>query len=323
MQTQYWLPGILTVLALHGSAAHAGDGDKQPAEAQPAAQQCPVAAEGARLRLLADVFSFTEGPAADAEGNVYFTDQPNDRILVWTVDQTLRTFLSPAGRSNGLFFAGDGSLIACADAKNELWRIDVGTGEKRVLVSRVGEKLLNGPNDAWVAPDGGIYFTDPYYKRAYWERGEREQDGQYVFYLAPGSEAPLLVADDLFQPNGIIGTPDGKTLYVADIRDSKTYRYNIRPEDGRLLNKTQLVGMGSDGMTLDSEGNVYLTGKGVTVVSREGAKVGHIPVPENWTANVTFGGKDGKTLFITAMDSLYALQMKVTGAAFAPADRNQ
>jgi gluconolactonase len=274
----------------------------------------PVAKEGAKLRVLADVFEFTEGPAVDAEGNVYFTDQPNDRIMVWTADQTLQTFLKPAGRSNGLYFDQKGRLIACADEKNELWRVDVATKEKTVLLDKFDEKLLNGPNDAWVDAKGGIYFTDPFYKRGYWKRGDREQDGQHVYYLAAGSEKPIRVADDLFQPNGIVGTPDGKHLYVADIRDSKTYRYDIRAEDARLMNRKLHVTMGSDGMTLDAEGNLYLTGKGVTVVSPAGAKIEQIPVPEGWTANVTFGGTDRSTLFITAMDSLYALEMKVKGA---------
>ncbi|MCB1095540.1 MAG: SMP-30/gluconolactonase/LRE family protein [Verrucomicrobiae bacterium] len=279
----------------------------------PSFSNSPVIEENAKLRVLADVFDFTEGPAADADGNVYFTDQPNDRILVWSVDQSLLTFMKPAGRSNGLYFDQDGKLIACADEKNELWRIDVKTKEREILVANFDTRLLNGPNDAWVTPTGGIYFTDPFYKRGYWKRGDREQDGQHVYYLAKGVKEPIRVTDDLFQPNGIIGTPDGKTLYVADIQDSKTYRFDIREEDGKLVNKKLHFPLGSDGMTLDSAGNLYLTGKGVTVVSPEGAKIEHIPVPESWTANVTFGGKDRKSLFITAMDSLYVLPMKVAG----------
>ncbi|MDA0811834.1 MAG: SMP-30/gluconolactonase/LRE family protein [Verrucomicrobia bacterium] len=301
---------ITTGLCFHQLAA------EEPAP--PAAfSNSPVIEENAQLRVLADVFTFTEGPAADAEGNVYFTDQPNDRILVWTVDQALHTFMKPAGRSNGLYFDQEGRLVACADEKNELWRIDVKTKEKEVLVPSFDGKLLNGPNDAWIDPQGGIYFTDPYYKRGYWQRGDREQDGQHVYYLAKGAKEPVRVTDDLFQPNGIIGTPDGKALYVADIQDSKTYRFDIRSEDGILVNKRLHFALGSDGMTLDSAGNVYLTGKGVTVVSPDGAKIEQIPVPENWTANVTFGGSDRKSLFITAMDSLYVLPMKVAGASKA------
>ena len=133
---------------------------------------------GAKLEKLAGGFKFTEGPAADADGNVYFTDQPNDRILKWSTDGKLTDFMEPCGRSNGLCFDTDGKLWACADEKNELWTIDVKTKEQTVVVKDYGGKLLNGPNDVWVRPDGGAYFTDPFYKRAYWKRGPKEQDTQ-------------------------------------------------------------------------------------------------------------------------------------------------
>jgi gluconolactonase len=121
------------------------------------------------------------------------------------------------------------------------------------------------------------------------------------------------VADDLKQPNGIIGTPDGKTLYVADIGDKKTYSYAIK-QNGRLADKKLFCEMGSDGMTIDEKGNVYLTGRGVTVFDKAGKKVTQIDVPEGWTANVCFGGADMKTLFITASTRLYGLKMSVKGA---------
>jgi len=269
-------------------------------------------APGAKLELLADGFKFTEGPAADAQGNVLFTDQPNDRILKWSTDGKLSTFLQPSGRSNGLCFDAQGTLWACADDKNELWRIDP-QGKPTVVVKDFQGKLLNGPNDLWIRPDGLLYFTDPFYKRAYWTRGPSEQDRQAVYALAPDAQKLTRVADDLRQPNGIIGTPDGKTLYVADIGAGKTYAYDIQP-DGSLANKRLFCSMGSDGMTLDSEGNVYLTGKGVTVFDRAGKQIEHIAVPEGWTANVCFGGKDRQTLFITAGKGFYGLRMRVKGA---------
>ncbi|MBN2632416.1 MAG: SMP-30/gluconolactonase/LRE family protein, partial [Bacteroidales bacterium] len=120
------------------------------------------------------------------------------------------------------------------------------------------------------------------------------------------------VADDLIQPNGIVGTPDGKTLYVADIRGNKTWSYSVNP-DATLSGKTLFCEMGSDGMTIDSKGNLYLTGKGVTVFDKTGKRLGNIPVPENWTANVCFGGKNLKTLFITASKGFYAIKLKVKG----------
>jgi len=268
--------------------------------------------DGAQLELLADGFRFTEGPASDAAGNVFFTDQPNDRILRWGIDGKLTTFMQPSGRSNGTFFDRDGRLIACADDKNQLWSIGM-DGDVKVLVTEFQGKLLNGPNDAWVRPDGGIYFTDPFYLRAYWTRRTTEQEVQGVYYLPPGPGKLVRVISDLVQPNGIVGTPDGKILYVADIGGGKTYRYAVEP-DGSLSGKSLFCEMGSDGMTLDQEGNLYLTGKGVTVFDREGVKLGTIPVDRPWTANVCFGGADHRQLFITASDALFSVRMKVRGA---------
>lgn len=271
-----------------------------------------VIAPGAQLQKLAGGFEFTEGPASDSKGNVFFTDQPNDRLLKWSTDGKLTTFLQPCGRANGLCFDRQGNLWACADAQNELWRISP-TGKVTVIVKDYQGKLLDGPNDVWVRPDGGVYFTDPFYQRPYWKRGPIEQDTQGVYFLAPDHKTLTRVIGDLRQPNGIIGTPDGKTLYVADIGAGQTYAYDIG-RDGTLSHKRPFCHMGSDGMTLDSRGNVYLSGQGVTVFDRTGVQIAKIPVPEGWTGNVCFGSKDGQTLFITASHGLYALRMNVKGA---------
>jgi len=221
--------------------------------------------------------------------------------------------MKPAGRSNGLYFDRSGKLIACADEKSELWAIDVATKKHVVILENYEGKLFNGPNDLWIDPAGGIYFTDPFYKRDYWQGREKpEQEKQRVFYLPKGAEKPVIADDTLVQPNGIIGSPDGKLLVVADIGAKKTYQYEIA-KDGALTNRKLFCEMGSDGMTRDSAGNLYLTGKGVTVFDKDGKKLGEIPVNESWTANICFGGRDMKTLFITAMDSLYSLEMAVPG----------
>ncbi|MEC7904776.1 MAG: SMP-30/gluconolactonase/LRE family protein, partial [Verrucomicrobiota bacterium] len=171
-----------------------------------------------------------------------------------------------------------------------------------------------GPNDLWIRPDGALYFTDPLYPRDYWERSaDMQQDGQHVYFLAKGSSQPVQVTDDLEQPNGLIGTPDGKLLYVADIRGRKTYRYDIE-KNGHLTNKQLFCSLGSDGMTLDDQGNVYLTGRGVSVYNPQGERIQHIAIPSGWTANVTFGGKDRNLLFITASRSVYTIEMKTRGA---------
>jgi gluconolactonase len=250
----------------------------------------------------------------DKSGNIYFTDQPNDRIVKWNAaDGSVEDWLKPAGRSNGTYFDQAGNLIACADEKNELWSI-APDKQVTVLLKDFGGKLLNGPNDLWIRPDGGLYFTDPLYARDYWKRDKAmQQDGQHVYFLAKGANLPVRVATDLKQPNGIIGTPDGKTLYVADIGARKTYAYDVQT-DGSLAGKRLFCELGSDGMTLDAAGNIYLTGQGVTVFDKSGKKIEQIPVPGGWTANVTFGGKDRNLLFITASKGIYGLKMNVAGA---------
>ena len=299
----------LTLLAPVGAARTADD-------------KTGVTAPGARAEKLSGEFLFTEGATCDAGGNVYFTDQPNDRIMKWSVDGKLSVFMKPSNRSNGMMFDAKGNLYSCADEKNELWLI---TPKKKVtvLVKEYKGKLLNAPNDVWIRPDGGLYFTDPWYKRDWWKRGPKEQEVEGVYFLAPEPKAATLpgtenvrhlirVIDDLKTPNGITGTPDGTTLYVSDLGAQRTYAYDIRP-DGSLANKRLFCEMGSDGMTIDSEGNVYLTSKGVTVFDKSGKRVDHIDVPEDWSANVCFGGKDRKTLFITASEGLYAVKMRVKG----------
>ncbi|MCK0190738.1 SMP-30/gluconolactonase/LRE family protein [Arenibacter sp. F20364] len=272
----------------------------------------PLIAEDAKVRLVATDYFFTEGPAVAPNGDVYFTDQPNDRIIKWSdKEKAVSVYMEPSGRSNGLYFDHQGNLLACADDKNQLWKID---SQKNitVLIDDFEGKKLNGPNDLWVDPKGGIYFTDPFYKRPYWTRTEQEIEQQRVYYLTPDHKDIIIVGEDFVKPNGIIGNKKGTLLYIADIGDKKTYSYTINP-DASLSNKTLFANMGSDGMTMDNRGNVYLTGNGVTVFNSKGEQISHIPIDQKWTANVTFGGKDQKTLFITAMTSLYTLKMNVKG----------
>jgi len=139
------------------------------------------------------------------------------------------------------------------------------------------------------------------------------QDKQCVYYLSPDYKRVKRIADDLVQPNGIVGTPDGTMLYVADIGGSKTWDYKIN-HDGSISDKKLFCEMGSDGMTIDTEGNIYITGNGVTIFDKSGKKLGNIPVPESWTANIRFGGKDRRSLFITASKGLYMIKTSVTGA---------
>lgn len=274
-----------------------------------------IIAPGATLQKLEGSYSFTEGPANDAAGNVYFTDQPNDRIMKWNVDGTVEEWMKPCGRSNGMAFDKAGNLISCADEKNELWSI---SPDKKVtvLITSFKGKLMNGPNDVWIRPDGGMYITDPLYVRPYWKRQPTSQlSGQHVYYFSADHKKFFQVTDDLYVPNGIIGTPDGRFLYVGDLsgKTQATYRYRIQ-RDGTLTDKHLLCKLGSDGMTLDEKGNVYLSGRGVTVFDRTGNQIEHIDVPEAWVGHVAFGGKDHHLLFITASKGIYGLQMRVRGA---------
>jgi gluconolactonase len=275
-----------------------------------------VIAPGAKLEKLSGDFAFTEGPTCDRHGNLFFVDQPNNRIMEWSADGKLSTFLQPSGYANGMMFDAKGNLIACADEHNELWSI---APDKKisVLVTNYEGKYLNGPNDVWVAPNGGIYMTDPFYRRKWWDHTMMALPSEEVFYLSPDRKNLSRVTGGLKKPNGITGTPDGKNLFVSDIRADQTWRYDVLP-DGSLTNKTLFVPKGSDGMTIDEKGNLYLCANGqtngVTVFDPAGEKIEHIDVPEKWSANVCFGGKDRRTLFITASTSLYSIRMNVKGA---------
>ncbi len=274
------------------------------------AQKSKIIAKNAGVEKAGTGYTFTEGPAVASDGKVYFTDQPNDRIYVWDEEEGISLWLEGTGRSNGMYFNDEGQLVACADEKNQLAYFDE---NKNLVVLHEGfdGKHLNAPNDLWIDPEGGIYFSDPYYHRKWWPEGHSEvQDVRGVYYLSSSGEIKRVI-DDFKTPNGLIGTPDGKILYVADIQDKKIWKYDIQ-KDGSLTNKTFFAPKGSDGMTIDNKGNVYLTSGKVWVYSPDGELTEEIEVPES-PSNVVFGGKNLKTLFVTARKSVYTLKMKVKG----------
>jgi gluconolactonase len=269
-----------------------------------------IIAPGATLEKLAEGYAFTEGPAADGDGNVFFTDAPNDRIVKWSAtDGKFSDWVKPAGGAIGTYFDKVGNLIAAAAEKGELWSI---APDKKVtvLVTNFDGKVFNGPNDLWIRPDGGIYFIDPDFHSTH--DPSTRVEGQHVYFVTPDRKTVARATTDLFKPNGIIGTPDGKVLYVADYLAGKTYAYDINP-DGELTNKRLFCDLGSEGMTIDAEGNVYLTMAGVAVFDKTGKRIESIEVPD-MSFNVTFGGKDNDLLFITATGSVYGLKMSVKGA---------
>ena len=266
-----------------------------------------LVAPGAKPVKLAGGFKFTEGPAVAANGDVYFSDIPNNRIHKWSVaDGKLSTFAEETKGANGLFFAEDGSLYACQGDAKRVTAYTADGSDSSSLAKRHDGKKFNKPNDLWIDGKGGVYFSDPNYGNP-----EHTQDGEHVYYIPPGGEV-IRVANGFKRPNGLVGTPDDSTLYIADIGDKKIYRYAIQ-SDGTLKNKKLFCESGSDGMTLDRQGNVYLTAGSVKVFDPKGGQIANLKFPES-PANVVFGGKDRKTLYVTARTGFYSLEMAVSGA---------
>ena len=272
------------------------------------AEAADLVAPGANPVKLAGGFKFTEGPAVAANGDVYFTDIPNNRIHKWAVsEKKLSIFAEESNGANGLYFADDGSLYACQGNAKRVVAYTPDGSDTSSLAKRYDGKKFNKPNDLWIDAKGGVYFSDPNYGNK-----ELSQDGMHVYYIQPGGGDVVRVADGFKTPNGLIGTPDGSMLYIADIGDGKIYRYAIQ-EDGTLKDRKLFCESGSDGMTLDQHGNVYLTAGSVKVFSPMGEQIADLKFPER-PANVVFGGKELKTLYVTARTGFYSLEMAVTGA---------
>jgi gluconolactonase len=270
-----------------------------------------VTETGATLATLAGGLGFCEGPAADASGNIYFSNMTANRILNWSTGGVLSIFRENAGGANGLYFYG-ANLLACEGTNGRVVRISMG-GDLTVMTDTYGAKRFNQPNDLWIDPEGGVYFSDPIYGS-----GTVVQDGEHVYYLSADRSTVTRVISDMIRPNGLIGTPDGRTLYVSDHGAGAVWRYTIQP-DGSLTGKTLFASVASDGMTIDAEGNVYLTVYAVLAYSPGGILLEEIAVPERPT-NVTFGGADRRSLFITTEAGLYSIRTRVQGNAanFAP-----
>jgi gluconolactonase len=262
-----------------------------------------VVAPGAVMKKLAGGYTWAEGPAVDADGSLFFTDNRENLIHRLSPDGTAGVFLREARRANGLYPDVDGSLLVCTGTPSGLVRLDPANGTMTVLADSLDGKPLNSPNDLWRAPDGGIYFTDPYWGL--------ETGRDRILYLSPDRRKLIIAARDMVKPNGIIGTPDGKLVYVSDWREKKTYVYTVNP-DRTLSGKNLFAPEGDDGLAMDVDGNVYLSGNAVAVYSKEGAKIDSIAVPEI-AANMCFGGKDKKTLYITARTSVYSIRTRIPG----------
>jgi gluconolactonase len=284
--------------------------------AEPTMAQSLVA-PGAEVVKLAGDFGFTEGPTANSKGDVYFVDDPNNKIHRWSVEEKkVSVFIDDSAHANGMYFDKNDNLYVCEGGTGSIVSYTP-EGKRTVVANKFGDRSFNKPNDLWIDPKGGIYFTDPVYGQGY----QNVQGGEHVYYILPDRSKTIRVIEvsgkegEFVKPNGILGTPDGKLLYVADINGKVVYRYNIQP-DGTLTDKFPFAPVSCDGMTIDEKGNVYLTDmtKGdLAIYSSDGKEIERISVPER-PANVCFGGKEFKTLFITARKGFYSIEMSVKGA---------
>jgi gluconolactonase len=273
-----------------------------------AAADEPVVPADARVQKRGEGFRFVEGPAWDRKEAVYFSDVRTQTIHRWTEKEGVKIFKKLEGGCNGLRFDGEGNLLVCQPAGRRVLRISP-DGKETVVADSYEKKKLNSPNDLWVAPNGGIYFTDP----RYGSMDNLQQDGFHVYYLPPRGGQIRRVTSDLKKPNGVVGSADGKKLYVADPGANTTYVYTIQA-DGSLSDRQIAARSGSDGLTLDERGNLYITGRTIRIYSPKGTVVGQIPLPEV-ASNLTFGGADRRTLFITARTGFYAIKLNVRGGS--------
>ncbi|MBI4585217.1 MAG: SMP-30/gluconolactonase/LRE family protein [Planctomycetes bacterium] len=293
----------------------------------------------------AAVIAFTEGPAIDRNGDVYFSDLQNNRILKLSATGDLSVFREDAGRANGNYFDREGRLITCEGAefgpggRRRLVRTDLQNGEITLLTERFEGKRYNSPNDVCVDSRGNIYFTDP----RYGDQSGREMEVEAVYRLETSGQVRRLLNQPAIQkPNGVAITPDDRMLYLVDSNplpggNRKIWAFaldaNGNPSGQRLVYDFG-AGRGGDGMRLDAQGNLWIAAginvhrgrpgetmdvpAGIYVVSSQGKLLGRIPIPEDTVTNLTFGPPDKMTLYVTAGRNLYRLPIQVSGYTLYP-----
>jgi gluconolactonase len=300
-----------------------------------AAQKAAIVPPDAKLEKVAGDCKFTEGPAADKDGNVYFTDSPNHRIMVVRADGKVEVWHKKSQDANGMRFDAKGRLHACCgeDGARAVvrWDTSAPNGKAVILADRYNDKRLTAPNDLCIDHQGRIYFTDPCY-------GRKPKDGQEKFAVyrieadkgEPIPNKVTRVIDDVAMPNGIAISPDQKTLYIADNVPGKKGPHTLiaydLAADGSCKRRGVLHDFGErrgiDGMVVDTDGNIYATAEsgdktGVYIFSPAGKQLGFIRTPETAT-NCTFGGRDLRTLYITAGRSMYKIGVNATGFLVYP-----
>ncbi|QDU73752.1 Gluconolactonase precursor [Bremerella volcania] len=263
-----------------------------------------------KVTKLAGGFRFTEGPAWDGVDSLYFSDMPNGATHRWSESDGVTLVRQARHNSNGIVVTQKGGLVFCEGGRRIVLRQP--DGEEKVLADQCEGRPLGMPNDLWMAPTGIVYFTIPIIKSSQADRFPEDALSGTICVLSSDFTDVREVGYGLKNANGIVGSADGKRLYVADPRAQKCYRYQIGA-DGSLSDQQVAAARFSDGLTLDEHGNLYTTSnEGVRVFSLEGEEIALIETPEI-PANMTFGGRDGRTLFITARTSLYAVRMNVRG----------
>jgi gluconolactonase len=260
-------------------------------------------------------FAFTEGPTWDPRGNLYFSDIPNATIHRLEQGDKLSAFTTDSKHTNGIMIASDGRMLAC-QMDGQVVAYDVNSGKETVLADTYNGNRFNAPNDLVIDTEGGIYFTDPLFRAP----EPLPQGIQAVYYIAASGKVSR-VTNQIAAPNGIGLSPDGKHLYVIPSQQSEMLVYDVTGP-GQLTNGRTLCrvtqpagkdGTGGDGMTVDVEGNLYITTNlGVEIFSPQGEKLGLVQFPEQ-PANVTFGGPKRTTMYVTARTGLYRVEMPIAG----------
>jgi len=276
-----------------------------PETAVPEKSEGAIVPKGAKFKKLSDGFRFTEGPAQGPDGRIFFTDIPNERIMVFNpATEKTKVFREGSGRANGLWWTPADALLACEGGNRRLTRTDA-EGNVVVLADQFEGRKLNSPNDLVQDGSGGIYFTDPRYGK----RDDMEMDIEGVYYFSRSKKLTRII-DDAGKPNGIFLSCDRKILYVADTEKKKIFAYDVIGE-GRIQNKRVFAEIGSDGLTIDERGNLYATWSGqIWIFSPEGKELARIDCPEG-PANCTLGGPSGNTLYITARKGFYSMELNV------------
>jgi gluconolactonase len=288
-----------------------------------AADPIPGIGPTGEVKKLHTGLQFTEGPVADREGNVYFSDVAGNKLYKVDAQGSLSVFLDPSNHTNGLAINAAGNIVAC-EMDGRIVEVNTKTKEVKPLASQYDGKRFNAPNDLVIDREGGIYFTDPHFRAP----DPLPQGVRAFYYLATDGKVTRLGVIET-APNGIILSPDEKTLYVIPSQQAEMLAYPIEApgkigQQRVFCTLKQAAGKtagGGDGLAIDAKGNLYITSAlGTQVFNPEGKPLGIIDTPEQ-PANCDFGGKDNKTLYVTARTSLYAIPMEATGHVFPAGKR--